>query len=241
MKEQIMKTRLAFRFCATRNASHHSFRWPAFLFLLCCGTVSAQIQPGQSLVSPTPAATQHRTRSTEPNPDYQPITLDGRIKWWFKSTLGPTSLFDGVIVSGFRTALEHPPQWGSGWNGFGRRYALRLSGIGLSNAIEGSAGAAWGEDPRYFRAGRGSFKGRVGHVVSGAFMDRYRDGSYRPAVARFIAIPSSNYIDNSWHPDGERSSKDIGIRVALGFTSKLASNAFKEFWPDVSGRLFHRQ
>jgi hypothetical protein len=210
-----------------------------FVFCFCSASVSAQIQPGQNAVT-EPAATA-ATPPQQMNPDnYEPITTQGRLKWWLKANFGLTSLFDGMVVAGYQTGLKHPPQWGSGWDGFGRRYALRMSGIGLSTAMEGSLGAAWGEDPRYFRAGQGSFASRIGHVVSGAFMDRYRNGSYGPAAARFIAIPTSNVINNTWRPAGENSGANIRMRIGLGFAGKLGSNAFHEFWPDLHDHLFHR-
>jgi len=208
------------------------------LFLGCGGVATAQIQPGQ-LMQPAPAATASLTPPI--NTDYEPITIEGRMRWWVKATVGPTSLIEGVFSSGIRTALAHPPKWGTGWSGFGKRYALRLSGVGLSNAMEGTIGAEWGEDPRYFRAGQGPFGSRVKHVIAGGFMDRYRDGTYGPAVARFIAIPASNFIADNWRPAGETSTHDTVLRIGMGFASKLGSNAFKEFWPDIKDKLFHRK
>jgi hypothetical protein len=230
-----------------------------FLSLIFVPISRAQIQPGQlalptaattslassssnSSLSAVPAALPAATQdaASEINGGYEPITLKGRVRWWMRATLGPTSLFDGGVVAGYQTAFKHPPQWGAGWDGFGRRYALRLSGIGLSTAMEGSIGAAWGEDPRYFRAGQGSFKGRIEHAVAAAFVDRYSDGSYRPAYARFIAIPTSNLITNSWRPASETTASDTAMRIGLGFAGRMGSNMFKEFWPDVGNLLFHR-
>ncbi len=219
------------------SSARQGLWFAAALLIFCCG-VSAQVEPDE--VPPGVAASSPVVGKSQLHPDYTPITLRGRVKWWFKATMGPTSLFDGMIVAGYQTGLKHPPEWGSGWDGFGRRYALRMSGIGLSTAIEGTIGAAWGEDPRYFRAGEGSFGSRIKHVAAGTFMDRYRDGSYRPAMARFIAIPTSNYITNAWRPASETSGADVGMRIGLGFAGKMGSNAFKEFWPDVSNHLFHR-
>jgi hypothetical protein len=210
------------------------------IFVFCCGSVSAQIDLGAT--RPPVAEAPPLAVKTQTTPDYKPITLEGRVKWWLRATVGPTSMVDGVIVAGLETGLKHPPEWGSGWDGFGKRYALRTSGIALSNAIEGSVGAAWGEDPRYFRVGQqGAFGSRIGHIVASTFTDRFRDGGYRPAVARFIAIPSSNVISNTWRPAGDNSGGNIGIRIGLGFAGKMGSNAFKEFWPDIRELVFHKR
>lgn len=213
--------------------------------LLGAGSASAQILPGQlasdvqqqgtiGVAHPVPSAS---PAPTQLNSNYEPISAEGRLVWWAKSSFGPMSIFDGVIVGGYQTAFKHPPQWGSGWEGFGDRFALRTVDVAFSNAIQASVGAAWGEDPRYFRAGEGGFGHRMGHAFAGTFMDRYRGGEYRPAFARFIAIGGGNYVNNYWHPAGETSNLDIEERIGTGFASKLGSNIFKEFWPDVRSHV----
>jgi hypothetical protein len=195
------------------------------------------VEPGQLAGEPAPVPSGSADTPTQLNSNYEPITTEGRFVWFAKASFGPMSIFDGVIVGGYQTALKHPPEWGSGWDGFGDRFGLRMSDVALSNAIQGSLGAVWGEDPRYFRQGEGSFGSRIGHAVYGTFMDRYRGGEYRPAVARYAGIVGGNFINNYWHPAGETSLTDEEERVGLGFASKLGSNVFREFWPDVRNHV----
>jgi len=76
-----------------------------------------------------------------------------------KSTVGPVSLAAGLFSAGFGTAMNRPREYDPHWEGFGKRYGMRLTGIATGNAMEATIGPLWGEDPRYFRATGQSFKG----------------------------------------------------------------------------------
>ena len=69
--------------------------------------------------------------------NYKPITERERLEWFFVSTAGPTSLFGaGPLSAGLGTAFNNPPEYGPHWEGFGKRYGMRLTGVSTGNAIE---------------------------------------------------------------------------------------------------------
>jgi hypothetical protein len=171
---------------------------------------------------------------------YQPITGEQRLKWFAKSTVGPQSLGSGLLTSAIGTARNSPQEYGGSWTGFGQRYGMRLTGISTGNAMEAGLGSLWGEDPRYFRAPNRSMKSRIGNAVLMTFAARRRDGQLGPAYARFAAIPGNNFLSNTWRADSESSAGDAAMRTLWGFLGRMASNAFQEFWPDISKRVFHR-
>ncbi|HVB57676.1 MAG TPA: hypothetical protein VNE63_14805 [Candidatus Acidoferrales bacterium] len=171
---------------------------------------------------------------------YIPISSRQRLRWFLTNTLGPHHLARGMITSAFGTAVDRPKEYGPHWDGFADRYGMRLTGIVTGNAMEASAGALWGEDPRYFRVPGEPFKVRVQHVIRLTFVARRRDGRYAPAYARFIAISGNNFLANSWRPDSEANNHDAILRTLEGFAGRMASNAFDEFWPDAKSHLFHR-
>jgi hypothetical protein len=171
-----------------------------------------------------------------------PITSGERLVWFARSTVGPASLMGGAISAGFGTWTNQPHEYGPHWEGFGKRYGIRLTGVSTGNAMEAGLGAIWGEDPRYLRAGdRAAFKSRVGRVVKWAFVAPDRNGQLRPAYARYLATAGNNFLSNTWREDSESDTAHALERTALGFAARMAGNAFNEFWPDVSSRLFHRR
>ncbi|MDP9114520.1 MAG: hypothetical protein M3O20_12675 [Acidobacteriota bacterium] len=161
-----------------------------------------------------------------------------RAKWAATSTVGIPSLAGGVISSAWGTAFNKPEEYGLHWDGFGKRYGLRLTGIATSNAMEAGLGRFWGEDPRYSRAAGQPLKSRIGNIVRMTFLARNADGSTKPAYARYAAIPGSNFLSNTWRPDSEAEATNALIRTSLGFLGRMASNTFAEFWPDVKSRIF---
>jgi hypothetical protein len=172
---------------------------------------------------------------------YQPITSGQRIHWFVKSTIGPEGLAAGVFSASFGTAINRPQEYGPHWDGLGKRYGMRLTGIATGNAMEAEFGALWGEDPRYFRTKGQPFKGRIRNVVVMTFAARRGDGDVAPAYARYLGIAGNNFLSNTWRADSESGVGDACLRIALGFAGRMSSNAFAEFWPSVRKRLFHRE
>jgi hypothetical protein len=167
------------------------------------------------------------------NTRYQGLTAKQRLGWVVKGTVGPRSLGIGLFTSALATASNRPDEYGPHWDGFGKRYAMRLTGIATERVMEAGLGALWGEDPRYFRSSETAFKPRLKHVVAMTFEAKYDDGQIRPAYARLIAIPGSSYLSNTWRADSVATHSDALKRAAFGFLGKMTTNALAEFGPDL--------
>jgi hypothetical protein len=174
------------------------------------------------------------------NAPYEPITGRQRVRWFITNTIGPSHLVGGLFTSAFGTAVDRPKEYGPGWAGFGDRFGMRLTGIVTGNAMEASAGALWGEDPRYFRVPNEPLGFRVKNIIKQTFTARRRNGEFAPAYARFIAVPGNNFLSNEWRVSSEANTRDALWRTGEGFAGRMAANAFQEFWPDVERRLLHR-
>jgi hypothetical protein len=161
--------------------------------------------------------------------------------WVLKNTVEPQRLLGDAVYAGIETARDVPPEDGPHWDGFGKRAGILLAGAAVSNTMEATLGSLWGEDPRYFRVPDETFGARVKNVIKLTFVARGRDGNYHPAYARYMAIPGSNFLSNTWRPDSQADSGDAAIRSLEGFGARMASNAYNEFWPGVSAHLFHHK
>jgi len=166
-----------------------------------------------------------------------PLTGSQRLSWTVKSTIGPASLAGGAISAGFGTAFNLPEEYGTHWDGFGKRYGMRLTGVATSNVMEAGLGAVWGEDPRYLRAAGQPFGSRLKNIVKMTFLAYDREGHTMPAYARYAAYSGNNFLSNTWRADSEATTSKAVVRTSLGFLGRMASNAFVEFWPDVRDHL----
>lgn len=172
---------------------------------------------------------------------YEPITGRQRAQWFVRSTVGPESLAGGLFSAGFGTARNRPVEYGPHWDGFGKRYAMRFTGVSTGHAIEAALGSLWGEDPRYFRAAGQPFKGRMKNVVVMTFAARQSSGVLAPAYARYLGNAGNNFLSNTWRADSASSGGDACVRILLGVAGKMSSNAFAEFWPDARKYMFRRK
>lgn len=181
------------------------------------------------------------TRGTSPAASaYTPITAGQRFRWIVQGTVGAPNLAAGVFLAGLGTAGNSPEEYGTHWEGFGKRYGLRLTTGATSQALEAAIGSLWGEDPRYFRTSGQPFKTRLGHVAKMTFLATNRNGEHMPAYSRYIAISSNNFISNAWRPDSQATVNDALIRIPFGFLSSFSSRAFSEFWPDIRQRVLRK-
>ncbi len=181
------------------------------------------------------------TRTPGLSDPYKPMDGKGRLIWFTSSTVGATSLLAaGPFSAGWGTLRNAPPEYGPQWEGFGKRYGMRLTGVATSNAMEAGIGAFIGEDPRYFRHG-GGFKDRTKHIIFSSFTARNREGKTVPAYARYAAVTGSNFLSNTWRVESETSVGDALSRTAFGFLGRMSGNAFLEFWPDVHRIVFKKK
>jgi hypothetical protein len=116
-----------------------------------------------------------------------------------------------------------------------------MVGSAAGNAIETGVDLGLREDPRYFRVSQQAFKSRVGNVTRFTFLARNESGGSEPAYARYIGIVGSNFLSNTWRVHGEANAKNALLRSSEGFAGRMGANAFKEFWPDVKRRVFHKR
>jgi hypothetical protein len=189
--------------------------------------------------SPAPTVTVSRADSV---PNYEPVTGAGRVKWFAVTTAGPLSLLaEGPISAGWDTMLNTPKEYGPHWEGFGKRYGMRLTGLSVQNAMEATVGALWGEDPRYFPSPNRGFGPRAKYVIRSIFVAPHRDGRWHPAYARFVGNVGSSFISSTWRVPSENGMGNAALRVFWGVVGDLGGHAFWEFWPDVKQKVFRRR
>ena len=209
--------------------------WRLLVIFFCIASLPAIATAQDGQIRPADASTKRKTVTryvhVVPNTpaEYQPITAKQRLGWFTRATIGPKSLTGGLFSSGFGTAVNSPSEYGPHWEGFAKRYGMRLTGVSTSNAMEAALGSAWGEDPRYFHTEHQPFGVRVKNVLDLTFRAYGPDGERHPAYARYIAITGSNFLSNTWRVQSEADWQHALLRTAEGFGSRALSEAFSEF------------
>jgi hypothetical protein len=200
---------------------------------LLCPLLLASISAAAQTRNPDPHHESYRY-------DYRPITPQERLKWFAHSTVGPTSLASGLFSSALGTAMDTPSEYGPHWNGFAKRYGMRLTGISTGNAIEATLGAAWQEDPRYLSVNQRPFGSRVNNIVDLTFRAYRPDGQRHIAYARYAGNFGNNFLSNNWRASSEADWQHALVRTAEGFGVRALSNTFHEFLPQAIRKLRHK-
>jgi hypothetical protein len=160
-----------------------------------------------------------------------PITAAQRVRWLAHENFAPGGVLEDIAAGAVGTLSNSPKEYGPHWAGFGKRVGIITANYGVNTAMEAGLGSIWGEDPRYNRTEGEPLAHRLGHVVKMTFFARNRMGTEVPAYARFLAIPGSNFLANTWMPNSDATASQALLRTGLGFLSRMGENAYREFRP----------
>ena len=162
-----------------------------------------------------------------------PFTNRERLRRYVHQLIGPAAVGRTTALSLFEWGRGRPPDWSQDADGFGRRLAWSYGRLVTQQTIELGAGAALGEDTRYFRMGEGSTVRRTWHALASTVIWHTPSGSPRPAWARLGGIYGGAMESMRWYPDRNTATGD-GVRMAnLQLAGTAAYNVFREFWPDI--------
>ena len=146
-------------------------------------------------------------------------------------------------TAGFMTAVtpgSNSKEYGTGLESFANRYARWSADQIIGNMLtEGFLPVALHQDPRFFRAGTGSFSSRFFGAISQIVVAKNDSGHRTFNTSEFLGNAMATGISNAYSPNlnawSQRSEK---FMLMIG--SDTFSNVVKEFGPDIRQRLPHR-
>jgi hypothetical protein len=163
---------------------------------------------------------------------YSPLDLKHKYLYSLNEMVGPAQWIGFAVHAGLDQAEKSPNAWGNGPDSFGVRMANHFGRSFLRSNIAFGVRAVDGEDPRYFRLGKGSGGSRTKYALTRAFLSRKDDGGWMPAYSRFVADYASPFLSQTWFPG--KFSVARGIRGgSIGIGMAFGSNLGAEFWPDI--------
>jgi hypothetical protein len=166
------------------------------------------------------------------DPSYVPLDLKHKYLYSFDEMAAPTRWIGFAIHAGMDQAQKTPVAWGNGADSFGVRMASHFGRSFLRENIAFGVRALDGEDPRYFRLGKGSGMKRTKYAFTRAFIARKDDGGWMPAYSRFAADFATPFLSQTWFP-GKYGPGHLARGGALGSGMAIGSNLGSEFWPDI--------
>jgi hypothetical protein len=153
-----------------------------------------------------------------------------------KFQLSLRSIFDPVsflTVAGLAGAEQYKnvfPAYGSGIEGYGKRYgaafANHVSSSLLSRAVYP---AIFHQDPRYFYKGKGSIGSRALYAVSAAIITRGDDGQWKPNYSHVLGSFSAAAISNLYYPPADRGASLVLFNGLASTGADAVANLIREF------------
>jgi hypothetical protein len=139
-----------------------------------------------------------------------------------------------AFTAGISQANNTDPTLGSGWGGYGKRYALAFADGTSENFLVGAVlPGVFHQDPRYFQMGTGGFWHRAGYAASRIVVTRTDSGHSTINYSEIFGSGLAAGFANLYHPKADRTlSSTLGNWRTLAAYDTLTI-FFREFWPDI--------
>jgi hypothetical protein len=167
-----------------------------------------------------------------------PLTPGQKFRLAFKSATDPFTFAAAAVDASINQLQDDYHGYGQGVAGYSKRfgasYADTFNGTILGNAV---LPTLFHQDPRYFRKGTGSVKGRTWYALLSTVRCKSDSGKWQPSYSNLLGNLTAGTISNLYYPEGDRG---VGLTVQRAFTvsAEGAIGAiFYEFWPDISRKL----
>jgi hypothetical protein len=159
-----------------------------------------------------------------------PMGTKQKFQLSLRSILDPISFLSVAGIAGAEQYQNIFPAYGSGIEGYGKRYGAALandvSSTLLSRAVYPSI---FHQDPRYFYKGKGSISSRVLYALSAAVIARGDDGRWKPNYSRVLGNFSAAAISNLYYPAADRGASLVLFNGLADTGANAASNLIREF------------
>jgi hypothetical protein len=169
----------------------------------------------------------------------EPLSAGEKLQLASKSALDPFTFVVAGLDAGLGQLQNSFPAYGQGATGYAKRfgasYADTFDGTMLGNAL---FPILLKQDPRYFRRGVGSFKGRLWYALASTVRCKDDKGDWVMNSSNVLGNLAAGGISNLYYPPSDRGAA-LTVERAFTVTAEGALGAvFVEFWPDVSRKLF---
>ncbi len=147
-----------------------------------------------------------------------------------RSLIDPVSFLAVAGIAGAEQNRDIFPAYGSGIEGYGKRY-----GAALANHVTGNLFAKavypsiFHQDPRYFFKGTGSGTSRAFYAVSSAFVTRSDSGRRVPNYSHILGGFTAAAISNLYYPESDRGGSLVLVNGLADIGADAAANLVREF------------
>ena len=170
----------------------------------------------------------------------RPLTSKQKFQLAVDETIAPSRFIGSLFTAGISQARDSLPDYGQGWDGYGKRYGSSVASNASSHLLgTGVIPSLTHEDPRYFQKGTGSVPRRILWAASSTVWCRRDNGTWGPNYANVVGNMMGAAVSNLYYPSRERTFSNTADKWGQNIGIDAATFLFHEFWPDINHALFH--
>jgi hypothetical protein len=155
-----------------------------------------------------------------------------------ETSIDPVTFIGAATSAGFSQWQNDDSKWGQGAVGYGRRYGAALIDTEASNFFgQFFYPVIFRQDPRYYRKGNGSTRGRIWYAVSHTVIARSDSGNKMPNYSLWATTASTVALSNLYHPGNDQGFPPAATRVGISIAGSMGYDLLREFWPEVVRKL----
>lgn len=171
-----------------------------------------------------------------------PLTWKSKYKMTAEGAFDPYEFGIVGVVSGIHQAENTDKPFGQGAEGYAKRYGSGFADQAIGNMMTGAVfPSLLRTDPRYYRAGKGTFGHRLGYAAGRIFVTLSDTGHRVFNASEFMGNAAAAGISNLYYPSMDRTVSNNMNTFATQLSIDCLGNFLKEFWPDIHGWLKRRK
>jgi Carboxypeptidase regulatory-like domain len=163
--------------------------------------------------------------------DKQPVPLTTKLKFRLAFRADTDAVtFLGVAFMAAVYQAGDIPDFGQGWDAYGKRVAAGYADT-TTDIFIGGAILPWllRQDPRYFYQGTGTTKSRLRHAVFSPFVCRGDNGKPQPNYSSMGGDLASGAISNFYYPESNRGPGLVFQGFAVTTGVRMVNGLLQEF------------
>jgi len=162
--------------------------------------------------------------------DAAPLTSKQKFGLAWKTTIDPVNFAVVGVIAGVQQWQNNFAAYGSGWEGYGKRYGASYGDFVTSTFFGGAIlPSLLKQDPRYFYKGTGTVGQRVRYALSMAVMCKGDNGRWQFNYSAIGGSLISGGISNAYYPDKDRGAGLVFENTLIGIGENAATNLLQEF------------
>jgi hypothetical protein len=159
-----------------------------------------------------------------------PMEAKQKFQLSIRSIIDPVSFLAVAGIAGAEQNRNVFPDYGSGIEGYGKRYGAALANHVAGNLFSKAVyPSIFHQDPRYFYKGTGSGKSRAFYAVSSAFVTRSDSGRRVPNYSHILGSFTAAAISNLYYPESDRGASLVLLNGLANIGADAAANLVREF------------